>query len=190
MNNQSAKQRDDQLIRRTLGGQREAFGELVRRYQDRLYNSMVQILRQEAEAEETVQEAFILALTKLDSFRGNSGFYTWLFRIAYNVAITRIRKRKPIASLENSSAESCLQLPSDLPAPDAGLLERERAEQLMQALGELSDEHRQILVMREMDEMDYAEIAAVLELPVGTVRSRLHRARWQLRELLEKKLNH
>ena len=92
MNRQSARQQDDQLIARTLEGDREAFGDLVRKYQDRLYNGMVQILRHEAEAEDTVQEAFILALTKLSSFRGKSGFYTWLFRIAYNTAITRIRK--------------------------------------------------------------------------------------------------
>ena len=189
MNRQSARQLDDQLIARTLQGEREAFGDLVRKYQDRLYNGMVQILRNEAEAEDTVQEAFILALTKLDSFRGKSGFYTWLFRIAYNAAITRIRKRKPTTSLENPATETQLQLPSDQPAPESGMVQRERAEQLMQALNQLSDEHRHILVLREMEEMDYSAIADILKLPVGTVRSRLHRARLQLKELLETKLD-
>ena len=189
INNQSARQQDDQHIARTLDGDREAFGDLVRKYQDRLYNGMVQILRHEAEAEDTVQEAFILALTKLDSFRGKSGFYTWLFRIAYNAAISRIRKRKPTTSLENPATESQLQLPSDLPAPEAGLVQRERAAQLMQALGQLSEEHRHILVLREMEEMDYSAISDVLGLPVGTVRSRLHRARMQLKELLEIRLD-
>lgn len=185
MNKQLARQPDDQLIARTLEGDREAFGDLVRKYQDRLFNGMVQILRHEAEAEDTVQEAFILALTKLDSFRGKSGFYTWLFRIAYNVAITRIRKRKPTTSLENPTTQLQLQLPSALPAPEAGMVQQERAQQLMQALSQLSDEHRHILVLREMEGMDYSAISQVLELPVGTVRSRLHRARMQLKEILE-----
>ena len=80
------------------------------------------------------------------------------------------------------------QLPSNQPGPDAGLVERERAEVLMQALEQVSDEHRQILILREMEEMDYSAISDVLELPVGTVRSRLHRARLQLKEILESKL--
>ena len=188
MNQSANRQQDDQLITRTLEGDREAFGDLVRKYQDRLYNGMVQVLRNEAEAEDTVQEAFILALTKLDSFRGKSGFYTWLFRIAYNTAISRIRKRKPTTSLENQATQTELQLPSNQPGPDAGLVERERAEVLMQALEQVSDEHRQILILREMEEMDYSAISDVLELPVGTVRSRLHRARLQLKEILESKL--
>ena len=189
MNKQLANQPDDQLITRTLGGDREAFGDLVRKYQDRLYNGMVQILRDEGEAEDTVQEAFILALTKLNTFQAKSGFYTWLFRIAYNTAISRIRRRKPTTSLENPVAETQLQLPADQPAPDANLVQRERATQVMQALQQLSDEHRHILVLREMEEMDYVAISDVLELPVGTVRSRLHRARLQLKEILESKMD-
>jgi RNA polymerase sigma-70 factor (ECF subfamily) len=185
MNEIPAGYDDQQLIRLTLDGDRDAFGGLVRRYQDRLYNSMVHILRNEAEAEDSVQEAFILALTKLDTFRGQSGFFTWLYRIAYNVAVTRIRRRKPTLSIENAHGELRLDLPGDQPLPDAGLLKRERAEQLMQALNRMSEEHRVILVLREMDEMDYAQISEVLELPIGTVRSRLHRARIQLKELLE-----
>ena len=188
MNETSARHNDDLLIELTLGGDRDAFGQLVRKYQDRLFNGMVQILRNEAEAEDTVQEAFILALTRLNTFRGKSGFFTWLYRIAYNVAVTRIRRRKPAVSIENPSEDFQLQLPDDQLMPDAGLLQRERASQLMQALDRLSEEHRSILVLREMEEMDYAEIAQVLDLPIGTVRSRLHRARLQLKELLESML--
>ena len=188
MNGQSARQHDDQLISRTLAGEREAFGDLVRQYQDRLYNGVVKILRNEAEAEDTVQEAFILALTKLNTFQGKSGFYTWLFRIAYNAAITRIRKRKPTMSLDGLANESQMQLPSDQPPPEAEMVRLERAERLMSALGQMSEEHRSILVLREMEEMDYSAISEVLELPVGTVRSRLHRARLQLKDILEKEM--
>ena len=189
MNKGSARQDDDRLIRMTLGGDRDAFGELVRKYQDRLYNGIVQMLRNESEAEDTVQEAFILALTKLNTFRGKSGFYTWLYRIAYNVAVSRIRKRKPTVSMDNAAAEVQLQLPSGQQSPDARILEDERARQLHAALGRLSEEHRIIVVLREMDEMDYSAISEVLDLPVGTVRSRLHRARLQLKEILEATLD-
>ncbi len=185
MNEISAKQVDDQLIELTLAGDREAFGGLVRRYQDRLHNGMVQILRNETEAEDTVQEAFILALTKLNSFQGRSGFFTWLYRIAYNVAVTRMRQRKPTISISWPAPGFELPLTAREPMPDAEILQREQAAQLMQALGQISDGHRAILVLREMDGMDYSAIAEILDLPIGTVRSRLHRARMQLKQLLE-----
>ena len=185
MNENSAKQCDDHGIALTLEGDRDAFGSLVRKYQDRLYNGMVQIMRNESEAEDAVQEAFILALTKLHTFQGKSGFFTWLYRIAYNVAISRLRRRKPTISLENQATETQLQLPGDQPMPDEGMMRRERASQLMQALESMSEEHRAILVLREMEELDYSAMSEVLNLPIGTVRSRLHRARLQLKELLE-----
>lgn len=176
---------DEQLIALTLNGQRESFGELVRKYQNRLYNGMVHILRNETEAEDTVQEAFILALTKLSTFKGNSQFFTWLYRIAYNVAVTKMRRRKPTVSIENQEVDLKLQLPDGQPAPDAGLIDSERAQLLMTALERVSEEHRAILVLREMEEMDYSAISEILDLPIGTVRSRLHRARLQLKEILE-----
>ena len=186
MNEKLATLSDDQLIERTLGGQQNAFGALVRKYQNRLYNGMVQMLRNETEAEDTVQEAFILALTKLHTFKGNSQFYTWLYRIAYNVAVTRMRRRKPTVSIENQEAESKLQIPDDdQPMPESSMVKAEEARQLMMALDRISEEHRHILVLREMDEMDYSAISEVLDLPIGTVRSRLHRARLQLKEVLE-----
>ena len=186
MNEKLTNYSDDQLIEWTLDGQRDAFGAIVRKYQNRLYNGMVQILRNETEAEDTVQEAFILALTKLNTFKGKSQFFTWLYRIAYNVAVTRMRRRKPTVSIENQEAESKLQLPDcDQPMPDSSLLKAEEANQLMIALARISEEHRHILVLREMEEMDYSAISEVLDLPIGTVRSRLHRARLQLKEVLE-----
>ena len=186
MNEKLTTHSDDQLIERTLGGQKDAFGALVRKYQNRLYNGMVQMLRNETEAEDTVQEAFILALTKLNTFKGNSQFYTWLYRIAYNVAVSRMRRRKPTVSIENQEADLKLQIPDDdQPMPEASMVKAEQAEQLMTALNRMSDEHRHILVLREMDEMDYSAISEILDLPIGTVRSRLHRARLQLKEILE-----
>jgi RNA polymerase sigma-70 factor (ECF subfamily) len=184
--NQSSANRDDQrLIQLTLDGQQEAFGHLIRKYQDRLYNGMVHILRDQSEAEDVVQDAFILAMTRLDSFKGNSQFFTWLYRIAYNVAITRLRRKKPTVSIQGSENTLRLTLPDEGPTPDARMSRQESVSQLMLAMERLSEEHRSILVLREMEELEYEAISEILDLPVGTVRSRLHRARSQLKQMLE-----
>ncbi len=184
-----ANQDDQQLIRRTLDGHNEAFGHLIRKYQDRLYNGMVHILRSEPEAEDVVQDAFVLAFTKLKSFKGDSAFFTWLYRIGYNVAITRIRRRKSNVSIEGKDETGRLDFPDSGPAPETRMEQQEQARQLMKAMDRLSEEHRAILVLREMEELDYDAISEVLDLPIGTVRSRLHRARTQLREQLELIMN-
>ncbi len=189
MNNPRAKHEDREWICRTIDGDTESFGFLVRKYQDRLYNGMVQILRNESEAEDVVQDAFVLAFSKLDSFQGKSAFFTWLYRIAYNVAITRLRRRKRGISLDGDDARIRLAIPDNGPLPNDSIEKQEEAVQLYEALDRLSSEHRSILVLREMEELDYDAIAEILELPVGTVRSRLHRARIRLRELLEKAID-
>lgn len=189
MNNLKAKHEDREWICRTVDGDAESFGFLVKKYQDRLYNGMVQILRNESEAEDVVQDAFVLAFSKLDSFQGKSAFFTWLYRIAYNVAITRLRRRKRGISLDGDDARMRLAIPDNGPLPNDPIEKQEEAVQLYEALDQLSSEHRSILVLREMEELDYDAIAEILELPVGTVRSRLHRARIRLRELLEKAMD-
>ena len=182
---------DQQLIDQTLSGNTDAYGVLVGRHQDRLFNSLVHLMRNESDAEDVVQDAFVLALTKLGSFKGNSQFYTWLFRIARNSAISRLRKKRPKVSLDSSLSgspsgdEMPLELPGKVAAPSDEMERQERAQGLMDALGRLSPEHREILVLREMDNLDYETIGEMLDLAVGTVRSRLHRARSQLRELLQ-----
>ena len=177
---------DQQLISQTLDGQTAAFGMLVRKYQNRLFNSMVHLLRNQSDAEDVVQDAFLLALRKLDSFQGNSQFYTWLFRIAHNTAISKLRRKKPTVSLESTESNQRLDFPDDGPAVSEDLERRERQSGLMRAMDMLSGEHREILILREMEEQSYETISEILDLPVGTVRSRLHRARSQLKELLIK----
>ena len=135
----------------------------------------------------------MLALTKLDSFKGDSQFYTWLYRIAHNAAISKLRRKRPTVSLDRNPRrgdaggdEAKLDMPGDVPLPSDRMERQEQVQQLMRAMEKLSEEHRSILILREMENMDYEAIANVLQLPVGTVRSRLHRARLSLRELLEK----
>lgn len=175
---------ESKLIHSALAGQTEAFGELVRRYQDRLYSAVVHILGNRSEAEDVVQDAFIQAYVKLDTFKHNSKFYTWLYRIAFNVSISRRRRRRVELSVDEGREATGIEPVDHGASPSAPLEEKERRDQLHEAMLRLTDEHRQIIVLRHMEDFSYEEIAEVLEISVGTVRSRLHRARASLLEHL------
>jgi RNA polymerase sigma-70 factor (ECF subfamily) len=175
---------DHELIAGTLRGDSVAFDGLVRKYQDRLLSAVIHVSGSRVEAEDVVQEAFVQAYLKLPSFAGGSSFYTWLYRIALNGAISRQRKRRGGAVLEHTR-DLAGNEPADTTEPPADrLLRHERAAQVRRALSELPEEFRVVLVLREMEGCDYDTIARILEVPIGTVRSRLHRARLQLKEQL------
>ena len=176
---------DAQLINRSLQGQTDAFGLLVEKYQNRLFNTMTQVVGCPNEAEDIVQDAFVQAFVKLDSFRGDSAFYTWLYRIAFNQSISRRRRKRPRVSLDHVHEAAGEEPHDDAEPPAEYLLRQERAEQLGRALADLSEEHRVILALRETNGSGYEEIADILDVPLGTVRSRLHRARLALRDRLE-----
>ncbi len=183
---------DDAIVQRCRAGDMQAFGLLVAKYQDRLYNTMVKIVGRSAEAEELTQEAFLRALEKLSKFRGASKFYTWLFRIGTNLAISHIRRqgRVRFRSLDSSVATAGGQRPqaepvdTSRPGPAEELLAQEKAQLIAAALEELDDDHRVVIVLRDVEEMDYAAIANVLDIPAGTVKSRLHRGRNILKDKL------
>ncbi len=176
---------DADIIAEVRSGNSAAFSQLVLKYQDRLLNAVVYISGSRDDAEDVVQDAFVQAYVKLNSFGGNSAFYTWLYRIAINAAISRRRKRKGEASLDACQDEQGVQPVDHLEGAEQRVLREERAGQVQSALAALSTEHRMILVLREMEDCDYDQIAEILDVPVGTVRSRLHRARLQMREQLE-----
>lgn len=179
---------DDRLIDETLSGRTTAFGELVQKYQDRLYNTMVHAIGSREDALDVVQDAFVQAFIKLESFRGRSAFYTWLYRIAFNVSASQRRRRRPVASVDQAREEGGEEPVDSNLGPLENLEREERCRQVRQALAALSEEHRSVLVLREIDGCCYETIAEILELPVGTVRSRLHRARLQLRDELKEVL--
>jgi RNA polymerase sigma-70 factor (ECF subfamily) len=179
------EQDDGQLIRAACQGETAAFGALVRKYQARLCTSLTHVCGSIDEAEDVAQDAFVQAYVKLRSFAGGSAFYTWLYRIAVNAAISRRRRRREQTSVDSKREELGLEPLDNGERADERLLREERAGQVQRALGRLSDEHRTILVLREIEGCDYDEIAQILQLPVGTVRSRLHRARLQLKEQLD-----
>src|SRR6185436_11195642 len=141
---------DRQLVRAACRGDTEAFGFLVRRHQERLCTSLLHICGTPDEAEDVAQEAFVQSYVKLSSFAGDSAFYTWLYRIAINTAISRRRRQRETASVEHTRERFGLE-PHDKTEPaDERLLRQERAVQVQKALGCLSDEHRTILVLREV----------------------------------------
>jgi RNA polymerase sigma-70 factor (ECF subfamily) len=191
---------DAELLRRAQSGDRGAFGQIVLLYQDRLYNAVLRMVGDPEEARELVQETFTRALLKLDSFRGEAGPYTWLFRIAVNLAISQLRKvqRHRTFSLDRPSGgndrdedagESSGSLVDHVardrgPDPAASVEKREQDQQVLAALGRLDSDYRAVLVMRDIEGFDYQQMADVLGLPLGTLKSRLFRARLALRDEL------
>lgn len=175
---------DFELIDQTLRGNSNAFGGLVRQYQDRLYTSLVHLTGSRQEAEDVAQDAFIQAFVKLPTFQRTSAFYTWLYRIAFNLAVSRKRRRRPEVSVEEAREFGGTEPVADQPEASERVEREEGVERVRAAMQKLSDEHRAILVLREIDGCCYESIAECLSLPVGTVRSRLHRARAQLRDIL------
>jgi RNA polymerase sigma-70 factor, ECF subfamily len=180
---------DASLIAATLAGDSAAFGRLVAAYQDRLYNSLVRVFGSSEDAADVVQDAFVQAFTKLDTFRGTSAFYTWLYRIAFNLAMSHARRGRKTASLDGMKSTLGEEPMDGRPTAEADVMQQERAELVHAALGQLSMDYRQILVLREIDGCRYDEIAEILDLPVGTVRSRLFRARMEMRDLLTPRLH-
>jgi RNA polymerase sigma-70 factor (ECF subfamily) len=182
---------DDQgLIRNCLRGNPAAFGVLVRRYQDRLYNTVLRLIDNAEDAQDVVQEAFLHAFQSLHTFKGDSLFFTWLYRIAINTAISLKRKHRAVVSIHAGPNGEGVPEPLDLSDESRPYHALERAEQereIQEALNRLSAEHRTVLILRDIEGQKYETMAEVLQVPIGTVRSRLHRARAELRELLETK---
>ena len=178
---------DAQLIGQTLAGHSAAFGQLVEKYQDRLFHTVVNVVGNAEDAKDVVQETFVQAFLKLETFAGSSAFYTWVYRIALNMAITHQRRRSAMRSAETTATNDGRgRVVEDEPGER---LDREgRARHVRRAIARLGEDYRVVLVLREMDGCDYETIAKILDLPIGTVRSRLHRARMQLREELKEVL--
>ena len=178
---------DQTLIDSCLAGRREVFGQLVERYQNRLFHSLLHLLGSTEDAQDAAQDAFVQAFEKLASFRGQSQFYSWLFRIAFNTAVSAKRKTKRMSVSLDARREASGLEPSDVnpsTEPSYALDVSDRQRLVQQALAELSEEFRTALVLKEMDGMSYEEISDAVDVPLGTVRSRIHRARLELRDKL------
>lgn len=180
---------DLQLIDEALQGETHAFDELVRRYQDRLVHSLEHCLGSREDALDAAQQAFTLAWRKLSSFRRQSGFYSWLYRIARNAAVSSHRKQQlPSGSLEQMNDAAGFEPTDSRPdaSPDHAMQQDENVRMVQLALQQIPEEFRAPLVLKEIDGFSYEQIAEVLDIPLGTVRSRIFRARQELLERLER----
>ncbi len=187
---------EKKLVQRAREGDDHAFEALVRQYQRRVFRVAFGMLRDEDDALEVAQEAFVKAYRSLDRFKGDSAFYTWLHRITSNLCIDLIRKRRgdiveyEDRVLRDSPEEDVGQVaPRRFTAPAKAVLERELGDKLKEALDDLSDSHRQILVLREIDGLSYEEISRALGIKKGTVMSRLFHARKNMQSRLQEYLS-
>jgi len=177
---------DQELIRDTLSGEKAAYGELVLRYQDRLFNSLLRVVKTRDDAQDAAQDAFLQAYQKLESFRGDSQFYSWLFRIAMNAGLSKLRRKSSKdVSLTAQQEHGYDVIDGTTKDPSHRLDREEQTSRVLRALNALPDEYRVVLSLKELEGLKYEEIAEIVGCPIGTVRSRIHRARGELKEKLK-----
>ena len=189
-----SEETDQSLVERVKRGDKSAYDALVRKYQSRIVNLVSRFVRNPSDALDVTQEAFLKAYRALPSFRGDSAFYTWLYRIAVNTAknFLAVQSRRPLEldfpdpEVEQNVLDKALK---DIDTPEALLLTAEIQATVIAAIDDLPEDLRMAVTLRELDGLSYEEIATLMECPIGTVRSRIFRAREaidkRLRPLLE-----
>ncbi|MFB1082465.1 RNA polymerase sigma factor SigW [Jeotgalibacillus sp. JSM ZJ347] len=176
-------------IQQVRKGDQDAFGEIVELFKDRVYHVCFRMLGNRHEAEDIAQEAFIRAYTNIHTFDIDRKFSTWLFRIATNLCIDRIRKKKPDYYLdaEVSGTDGLTmysKVETDGPLPEEEVESMELQESIQKEISRLPDKYRSVIVLKYIEELSLKEISEILELPIGTVKTRIHRGREALRKQL------
>lgn len=181
---------ESKLIQLAKTGSVAAFEQLVEAYDQKLYNMAYRMLGNREDARDMTQEAFLRAYRSLDGFREESSFSTWIFRIAKNACLDRIRKRSQVQAvsidepIQTEEGQVQRELPSDLGDPEEYAEQQELSAVVHSALQELTDEYRTAVVLRDLQGLSYNEIAEVMEVSLGTVKSRIYRGRQALKEVL------
>ena len=195
--NDSVEEEDSQLVERAQDGDRDAFQKLVKRYQDKVYSICYGKLKDEQDSLDVSQDVFVKVFRYLENFNHESSFYTWLYRITVNTCIDYLRKQSRRAQVDYDDTikrdedveGNDLLMPSKLGVnPDKAFDRKELREKMLEALESLSEKHRTILNLREVEGLSYKEMAEVLEISKGTVMSRLYHARQYFQEALEEYL--
>lgn len=176
-----ADESDLALIARYGRGETRAFDELVTRYERRVYSVALRMCADPEDARDVTQDVFLNAMRALRRFRGDAQLSTWFHRVAVNASLDTVRKRRRRATRPLDEAG---EQPSDDPGPEERAGASARAAEVQRALALISPEHRAVLVLHDLRQLDYAEVAAALDIPVGTVKSRIHRARIEMAGLL------
>jgi RNA polymerase sigma-70 factor (ECF subfamily) len=190
-----SRQEDLRLIHAALKDDQQAYKRLLKKYYSSLYNLIYRLIRDKDEVEDLTQEAFVKAFASLRYFDEEFAFSTWLYKIASNNAIDHIRKKKletfsidkPIAS---DDSDFKFELPDTTYQPDKQIINRQRSELLAKAIADLPEKYRKVILMRHAEERDYAEIAHILKLPIGTVKAHIFRARELLYKALRDSIKH
>lgn len=184
------EQSDREIIREILNGNEDLFAVLVSRYEKPIFNYVYGMVRQRQDAEDLTQEAFVKAFFALKTYKDSFEFSTWMYRIARNVCLDYFRRQKirsvfslntPVGEEEEDELGDFLPAGQD---PEEGVLEGELLERVSQAVGRLPWKFREVIILRYIEELPYEDIAQILGVPVGTVKTYLHRAKTKLREML------
>ena len=183
------RQEDRQLIDMALQGDEKAFETLLNKYRNLVFSIMIKMVRNHQEAEDLTQEAFMKAFNSLSSFNDEFAFSTWLMKIASNNCIDFLRKRKLRTysihePIQYKDEKIEIDIPDHEPTPEKQLLQSERAKMIQTAIDELPERYRYVILLRHKEEKSYEEISEILNLPLGTVKAQIFRAR----EILNKKL--
>ena len=186
------------LVQRVRGGDQRAFKTLVERYQKKIYAVALGMVKDKEEAYDIAQEAFVKVYKYLDHFKGDSSFYTWLYRITVNICIDALRRK---GGMKGEAVEFDEQVALDTAEanigalgsrlgtnPQKSALRRELAEKIQEALAQVPEKHRAILLLREVEGMSYEELSETLKIPKGTVMSRLFHARAKVQKILSEYL--
>lgn len=182
---------DSGLVRLAQGGDARAFDQLVTRYRGKVYGMCHHLVQNEQDAWDLAQEAFIKAWRALPSFKLDSTFYTWLYRIAHNCSYDWLRKRRIVSDgefddeLQRTVAAGAEAVPKGSARPDHALRNKELGARITDAIAQLSPDHRSVILLREVEGLSYEEIAEITQMQTGTVMSRLFYARKKLQELLK-----
>ena len=180
---------DEQLVQELQQGRMENYDLLVGRYQHRLYGYLMQLVRDQQLAEDLLQETFIRLYQHYNSYRPIAKFSTWIYTIATNLVRSHMRRKMRMTTVDlepRDSSDRAIELPDDAPPVDVQVMGRMTVQAVREAMEKLPEEFRQVIILREIEELSYDEIVEILDLPLGTVKSRINRARGRLKELLAK----
>lgn len=189
---------ENKLIQKAKNGDTDAFSQLIYQYEQKIYAIAFKVFKNETDAYDVAQEICIKLYQKIDQFRFESAFSTWLYRIATNTAIDEYRKQKRKTSHEASIIESDesheetleLQIPDKADTPEEAYLRKEKIKYVWDAIKQLSEDHQEIIILKDIEQKSYEEIVLQLEISMGTVKSRLARARIALKKILQELWEH
>lgn len=186
-------EKTDILIKSALEGDMQSFEELIYQYEKKVYNVALRVFKNPEDAKDISQDVFIKIYKNLDKFDNKSSFSTWLYRITTNTCIDELRKRKGKETvsidndIEDDEGKFKREFADNEPTPEEKVISKEGESEIIKSMNTLSDEHRTIIVMRDIQGLSYTEISEIIGVSIGTVKSRISRARLQLKNIILKR---